>query len=60
MEFARSLPTALREDQTPDPARRLEVLQETFRGMDVSVEIQGALPEVRSVADSFAEIAVDV
>ena len=59
MEFARSLPTALREDQTPDPARRLEVLQETFRGMDVSVEIQGALPEVRSVADSFAEIAVE-
>ena len=59
LNFARSLPTALREEQTFSPARRLEVLQETFRGMEVSVEIQGALPEDERVADSFAEIAVE-
>ena len=58
-DFARSLPTALRQDDTPSPARRLTLLRETFRGMDVSVEIRGALPEDREVADSFAEIAVE-
>ena len=59
MDFARSLPTALREDDTPSPARRLALLRETFRGMDVSVEVQGALPENAAVADAFAEIAVE-
>ena len=59
LNFARSLPTALREEQTFSPARRLEVLQETFLGMEVSVEIQGVLPEDERVADSFAEIAVE-
>ena len=59
MDFTRSLPTALREDNTPSPARRLALLRETFRGMDVSVEVRGALPEDRAVADSFAEIAVE-
>ena len=58
-DFARSLPTALRQDDTPSPAHRLALLRETFRGMDVSVEIRGALPEDREVADSFAEIAVE-
>lgn len=59
LDFARSLPTALRENRSPSPARRLEVLQETFRGMEVSVEIQGALPDNETVAESFAEIAVE-
>ena len=59
MEFAHNLPAALREDGTPSPARRLALLRETFRGMDVSVEIRGALPEDEAVADSFAEIAVE-
>ena len=59
LDFARSLPTALREDRTPSPAHRLEMLRETFQGMEVSVEFQGALPEEGAVADSFAEIAVE-
>ncbi|WP_130850950.1 hypothetical protein [Intestinimonas timonensis] len=59
LDFARSLPTALREDPTPSPAHRLEMLRETFQGMEVSVEFQGALPEDGAVADSFAEIAVE-
>ena len=59
MDFARSLLTALREDDTPSPARRLALLRETFRGMDVSVEVRGALPENAAVADAFAEIAVE-
>ena len=59
MDFARSLPTALREDSTPTPARRLALLRETFQGMDVSVEVRGALPEDQAVADAFAEIAVE-
>lgn len=59
LDFARSLPTALREDRTPSPAHRLEMLRETFQGMEVSVEFQGALPEDGAVADSFAEIAVE-
>lgn len=59
LDFARSLPTALREDRTPNPARRLALLRETFLGMDVSVEIRGVLPENVEVADSFAEIAVE-
>lgn len=59
MDFARSLPTALREDNRPSPARRLALLRETFRSMDVSVEIRGALPEDQAVADAFAEIAVE-
>ena len=59
MDFARSLPTALREDSTPSPARRLALLRETFRGMDVSVEVRGALPEDGEVAEHFAEIAVE-
>lgn len=59
LDFARSLPAALREDRISSPAHRLEVLQETFRGMEVSVEIQGVLPEDKAVADSFADIAVE-
>ena len=59
MEFAGSLPAAMREDNTPSPARRLALLRETFSGMDVSVEIRGALPEDAEVADGFAEIAVE-
>lgn len=59
LDFARSLPTALREDRTCTPAHRLEMLQETFRGMDVSVEIKGTLPENETVADNFTEIAVE-
>ncbi len=59
LDFARSLPTALREDRISSPAHRLEMLQETFRGMEVSVEIQGVLPEDKAVADSFADIAVE-
>lgn len=59
MEFVRTLPTALREDRTPNPAHRLEMLRETFQGMDVSVEIQGELPEHAAVAETFAEIAVE-
>ena len=35
------------------------MLRETFQGMEVSVEFQGALPEDGAVADSFAEIAVE-
>lgn len=59
VEFVRSLPTALREDRTPNPTHRLEMLRETFQGMEVSVEIQGELPENAAVAESFAEIAVE-
>ena len=59
LEFAHSLPTALREDGTSSPTRRLELLKETFQGMEVSVDIRGALPEERAVADGFAEIAVE-
>ena len=59
LDFVRTLPTALREDHTPSPTRRLEMLQETFQGMEVSVEIRGTLPEDETVADSFAEIAVE-
>lgn len=59
LDFARSLPTIMREDPTPSPATRLEMLQKTFRSMDVFVEIQGELPEDRTVADSFVEIAVE-
>lgn len=57
MEFAHNLATALREDQTPDPAQRLNLLKEIFQSMKVYVEIRGALPEDQAVADSFAEIA---
>ena len=59
MEFARNLPAALREDCTPSPAHRLEMLKDTFQGMEVSVEIRGELPENMEVAGSFAEIAVE-
>lgn len=59
MDFARSLPTALREDDTPSPARRLALLRETFRGMDVAVEVRGALPEDEAAADAFSESAVE-
>lgn len=59
LDFARSLPTALREDHVLSPACRLEMLKETFQGMEVAVEFQGALPEDVAVADSFAEIAVE-
>lgn len=59
MDFARSLPSALQEDSTPTPTHRLALLRETFRSMDVSVEVRGALPEDETVADAFAEIAVE-
>ena len=59
MDFACSLPTALREDRRPSPAHRLERLRETFQGIDVSVEFRGELPEDDNAADSFAEIAVE-
>ena len=59
MDFVRGLPTALREDRTPSPAHRLEMLQETFQGMGVAVVICGALPEAEEVAGSFAQIAVE-
>lgn len=58
-DFARSLPSALREDDTPSPARRLALLRETFQGLDVLVEVRGALPEDEAVAGAFAEIAVE-
>ena len=59
IDFACSLPTALREDRRPSPAHRLERLRETFQGIDVSVEFRGELPEDDNAADSFAEIAVE-
>lgn len=59
MEFVRSLPSALREDGVRDPVRRLELLKETFQGIEVFVEFQGTLPKDGEVADSFAEIAVE-
>ena len=59
MDFVRGLPSALREDRTPSPAHRLEMLQETFQGMGVAVVICGALPEAEEVAGSFAQIAVE-
>ena len=59
MDFARRLPNALFEDWAPSPAQRLEMLKETFRGMDVAVEIRGDLPENRELADSFAVIAAE-
>lgn len=59
MEFVRSLPTAFQQDRAPSPAYRLELLRETFQGMDVAVEFQGALPENAQTADCFAEIAVE-
>ena len=59
MEFVRSLPTAFQQDQTLSPAHRLELLRETFQGMEVAVEFQGALPEDTQTAEAFAEIAVE-
>lgn len=59
MEFIRNLPTALREERMSDPARQLEMLKETFQGMEVSVEIRGELPEDEEVADCFTKIAVE-
>ena len=59
IDFVCNLSAALREEQTPGPVQRLEMLRETFRGMEVSVEIRGELPENAEVADSFAEIAVE-
>lgn len=59
MDFIHNLSSMLREDRTPDPARRLAMLKETFQKMGVAVEIHGALPENMAVADSFAEIAVE-
>lgn len=59
MDFVRNLPTAFRQEQAPSPAHRLEMLKETFRAMDVSVEVRGALPDDVEVANSFAEIAVE-
>ena len=59
MEFVRSLPAAFAQDQTLSPAHRLELLRETFQGMEVAVEFQGALPENAQIADCFAEIAVE-
>lgn len=59
IDFVRSFPAAIRENRTPDPTRRLEMLRETFQGMDVSVEIRGELPENAEAAESFAEIAVE-
>ena len=43
----------------PSPVHRLELLRETFQGMDVAVEFQGVLPENAQIADCFAEIAVE-
>lgn len=59
MEFARNLPSALREDRKPSPSHRLEILKETFQDIEVSVEIRGELPEDEKVADSFVAIAVE-
>lgn len=59
MEFVRSLPAAFAQDQMPSPVHRLELLRETFQGMDVAVEFQGVLPENAQIADCFAEIAVE-
>ena len=59
MDFIHNLSSMLREDRTPDPARRLAMLKETFQKMEVAVEVHGALPENMAVADSFAEIAVE-
>ncbi|MDY3014612.1 MAG: hypothetical protein SOR61_05385 [Evtepia sp.] len=59
MEFVRNLPSAFLEEQPPSPAHRLEMLKETFQGMEVSVEIRGELPEDTEVAGNFAEIAVE-
>lgn len=57
--FVRNLPTFLLEDEIPNPAHRLEMLKETFQGMEVSVDIRGDLPENEEVAVTFAEIAVE-
>lgn len=59
IDFVRSLPKAFSEDSAPSPAHRLEMLKETFLGMEVAVEIQGELPEDRTVANNFAEIAME-
>lgn len=59
LDFVEKLPLALREDESPGPARRLELLVDTFRGMGVTVQVQGTLPEREDVARDFAEIAVE-
>lgn len=59
MDFIKNLPTAFTDDTVPSPAHRLEMLKETFKGMDVAVEIRGSLPDNEIVADSFAQIAVE-
>lgn len=59
MDFVRNLPATFREEQILSPDRRLEVLKETFQGMEVSVDIRGKLPEDTQVAESFVEIAVE-
>lgn len=59
MDFVHSLPAAFLEDSLPDPTQRLRVLKDTFRSIDVSVEIQGELPENREVAENFSQIAAE-
>ena len=58
-DFVHNLPDALRKDQSPSPAHRLEILKETFKGMDVVVDIRGDLPDDDEVADAFAKITVE-
>ena len=59
IDFIHNLPTLLREEETPNPSHRLNMLKETFKSMDVSVQIQGELPSDIKVAENFAEIAVE-
>lgn len=59
IDFIHNLPTIFREEQVPSPMDRLEMLKDTFQGMDVFVEIQGELPEDEVVAENFVNIAVE-
>ncbi len=59
LNFVEKLPSALREDNKPNPARRLELLVDTFGKMGVQIQIQGRLPKREEIAETFSKIAIE-
>ena len=58
-DFVYKLPSLLSEEEDPGPNYRLNMLKKTFEGIDVSIEIQGDLPDDLEVANIFANIAIE-
>lgn len=59
LDFVKKLPSAMREDHKPNPARRLTLLVETFQKMGVQIKIQGSLPECEEIAENFSNITTE-